>query len=380
MNDDIISKMKLDELNDMEVLTDIDHTEEAESFSLEQRIAREKKEVEIVYEPLFDIVDKRYDEYIKSPELNASFKAHYRTVVHYAIERGRQDGLSEEDQGALVVAAILHDLTKGDPPPDEAKNIAWYTAVTHGQTGVIEARKALSGTTNQEVQSIFENILGDSYTLEDRNRVIDKVANAIINHMGPNPGFMGAKREEVRAEIEARGLKYLLPLVVHPYPNDRISEILLAADMRSLAGDDGINKVLMIRYVQKEPRKEDIDAAKESRRKGPGEVFDTAEVAFMSAIGSAEAAMAMIANEGDRHWVAEVFYKAIKKDYYYLGRTKPLNYYDVMNLEERADAQMTNQDYIKGGLIDHRVEVKLRKIYGPNYDEMLVGAGMEDVF
>jgi hypothetical protein len=257
---------------------------------------RLSEEVRVVYES----VDKRYDssELALNPERLTKYKEHFREVTEMAVEYAERIELPEGEVALLAVAAGLHDLTKGDTPPpdipDSVKHIYWLVA--HGETAAAEVGQYLDA--NPSVQDFLKTAnpgLGD-FAIKER------IEMAIRSHMGPNPGFMEGVLNYVNGELGEDSR------ISHPYPEegDRVAEILLAADMKSLAGPQGVEKVIGDIMADKKEGGWREEAQLEAEKANElGYDFTTAQMAFLSAYDSGVNAFTMIKNDEDKEWVGE---------------------------------------------------------------------------
>jgi len=115
--------------------------------------------------------------------------------------------------------------------------------------------------------------------------------------MGPSPGFMSRVFEYFNAEMEKRGHEGLH----YPEAEGDISEILLAADMGSLASKNGREKIMKIRMENKNFRKDDFETVQ--KYKALGIDLDPGEAALLSAFDSAFQARDMMKDEMYRKWL-----------------------------------------------------------------------------
>ncbi len=285
----------------------------------EQLVENEKKEARENFGALLDLVFKRYEApdstIANSPEQIKTFEAHVEEVLNLCVERGIEKGLTGKQLKTLEVAAILHDLTKANQPDSDMKDIPNYMLAAHGELGARKATMIL-----REHPEIFKNILGEHYSGEETDQTIELISNAIRAHMGPHPGFMTFVLNGVNAKLKEKGL----PELVHPRPVDgeMVSETLLAADMCSLAGRQGREKVLAIRAAIPNFRQEDEKLCGEYKKYGID--LTTGEAALLSAFASAEQARDMLKNEDDKRWIDQVIKNSKENDY--LSANQPVNY------------------------------------------------------
>jgi hypothetical protein len=143
-------------------------------------------------------------------------------------------------------------------------------------------------------------------------RIIALVKNAILCHMGPSPGFMAQTLKGVNEELARKGDAPIL----HPEPNDQISKILLAADMKSLASPVGVQKILDLRAAHYLNQDRELCAEQEAL----GKKLSVPQAALVSAIHSALEAVNMarrICGEKEAKWISSVFDAAKKEEFIY---------------------------------------------------------------
>jgi hypothetical protein len=303
---------------------------ESAQMRKEQFVENEKKEVKENFGALLDLVFKRYEApdstIANSPEQIKTFKAHVEEVLNFCVERGIEKGLTAKELKTLEVAAILHDLTKADQPDPQLADIPNYMLTAHGELGAQKAARILD-----EHPEILEKILGAGCSAAEKHETAELISNAIRAHMGPHPGFMTFVLNGVNAKLKEKGL----PELRHPRPpeGEAISETLLAADMRSLAGRQGREKILAIRSAVPNFKQEDEKLCAEYKKLGidlaPG------EAALLSAFASAEQARDMLRNEDDRLWINAAIEASKKDDYLY--EDKPINYAAATAKKEKVE-------------------------------------------
>lgn len=245
----------------------------------------EKERARKRFKPLIDLVNGRYrskeSTISKNESLIKSYEAHNSEVLDSAIELSLKEGLSNDELVTLEIAAILHDIAKADLPSEELSGIKDFVMANHHEMAAGEVENILGK--NSEVLGLApENPEQSSKT----DKIISLVKNAILCHMGPSPGFMTDTLKKVNEELEKGGKA----AIVHPKPNDNISRLLLAADMRALASPGGVQKILNLRanyYVEKD---EDLCAEYEKL----GMELSVPEAALISASQSARDAVAMV--------------------------------------------------------------------------------------
>jgi hypothetical protein len=305
--------------------------EQKESIQMkEQFVENEKKEARENFGALLDLVFKRYESpnstITNSPEQIKTFEGHAEEVLNLCIERGIEKDLSVKELKTLEVAAILHDLTKGDRPGPEFLDIPNYMLAAHGELGAQGTERILRND-----PEIISKILGGNYSADEVEKTIGLVSGAIRTHMGPHPGFMTFILNGVNARLKEKGLSELR----HPFPpeGEVVSETLLAADMCSLAGRKGREKILVIRSAAPNFGQEDEELCVEYKKHGidltPG------EAALLSAFSSAEQARDMLKNEEDKLWINSAIEDSKKDDYLYDGR--PVNYASAAAKKEKFE-------------------------------------------
>lgn len=301
----------------------------------EQLVENEKKEARENFGALLDLVFRRYEApdstVANSPEQLKAFREHAEEVLSLCIEGGIEKGLTGRQLKMIEVAAILHDSTKADQPDSKMKDIPNYMLAAHGELGAREAIIIL-----REHPEILKNILGENYSSKEADKTIELISNAIRTHMGPHPGFMTFVLNGVNAKLKEKGL----PELQHPrLPEDEaVSEMLLAADMCSLAGRNGREKVLAIRAAVPNFKQEDEKLCAEYKKYGidltPG------EAALLSAFASAEQARDMLKNESDRLWINSIIEESKKGDYPY--ENQPVNYAAASAKKEKFEKALKN--------------------------------------
>ncbi len=287
----------------------------------QERIEQEFEQAQERLGGLIGLVDERYEapdsSLAKNPEQLEQYKLHNDDILKLCVERGLQKGLSPEQLRTLETAAVLHDLTKGDQPPEEMADIPNYVLAAHGEMAAGEVEDILEGH-----PEILTGILGEEYSQEQAEETIALIQQAIKSHMGPNPGFMANVLKGVNEKLAEKRLdeKELL-LVEHPYPEkgEPIAETLLAADMRSLAGRKGREKVLATHEASPFFRNQDVKVCGEYRKMGIDLGFG--EAALLSGFTSAQEAVEMMHNEDDREWVGEAFEASKQGEYVFEGET-----------------------------------------------------------
>ena len=241
--------------------------------------------------------------------------------MDYALEMGIRKEFSREELKILSISAILHDLTKIDSPPPELAGIKNYALAAHGQTAAAESREILSDEFLKEHS--FEN---DSP--ENLEKIREQVSQSIAQHMGPRPGFMANILTGVNKALKEEGH---LP-IEHPPAQGKISETLLAADMRSLASANGRKKVMSIRAYNDFFRSIDKQTVEEYKELGIE--LRQGEAALLSGFESAKQAVEMIKNPQDKILLEEVFWESQKEEYKFGEDPQPIKFDSAKQKEE----------------------------------------------
>ncbi len=255
-------------------------------------IEREKEEAREKFAELFEIVKKRYENF-PSETVKQEFLAHTEDVLDRVIEISFLKNFSSEERMAVEIAAILHDLTKADPPPKKYADIPNYVLVNHHQMAAGEVPEILT-------DEYLKKIGVKEGNFDELRRWVEK---AILEHMGPHPGFMEKTLKRVNADLGKRGFSK----IHHPQAEGKISQALLAADMKALADAKGIQKILALRSSQDVFLKEDKKRLESFE--GLGIHLSLAEVRFLSAMESALEAEQMVRSLGDTDlskWIEKV--------------------------------------------------------------------------
>jgi len=287
--------------------------ENFEQTEFQTRLEKEKKEIREQYKDLIDLVNQRYEQGILSPDQLVEFKQHNEEILDFSLELALRKKFKQEEIRILSMAAILHDLTKADPLPAEISHIKSYNLIAHGQQAAQESKEIL---TNDYLEKHgFEN-----YSVQELERVRKEVSQAIDQHMGPHPGFMSNELRKANQALIKEGK----PPIEHPVAQGKISKTLLAADMGSLAGLNGLKKVLSVRAAGENFQKTDQETVGEYKKMGldlrPG------EAALLSGFESGRQAVAMIKDPQDRAWIETLFEESKKAEYYFAQDPQPLNF------------------------------------------------------
>lgn len=303
----------------------------AEVIDLDEKRWEKKIKLEIVetkeqFKSLIDEVSGRYENL--PDNIRKSFIKHNEGILCGAIELGIRNGFSREELEQLKLSAILHDADKADGIPEEYKDIKNYTLVMHAKIASEKIPEILTDEKLEKmgVEGDFEKIRGE-------------VARAVLEHMGPIPGFMADEIEKFNKKMEEKGGER----ISYPEANGKISEALLAADMRSLASVDGINKVLLLRSVAPDFIKEDFDSVGEYKKYEINLI--QGEAALISGFKSAFQARDMQKKEEYQNWINEEIEKSKTVKYIFLGEeiiwedveSKIAEYEEKKKIEEVRD-------------------------------------------
>lgn len=264
------------------------------------------------YGNLINLVDSRYQSpestLANSPEQLKSFKEHNDQVLKLCIQRGLEKGLSQQEIDQLEIAAILHDIAKADKPLGNKAKIDNYILAAHGEI----AAEQLPDILNNQPE-ILTKLLGDNYSAEDYLLVLNKIQDALRCHMGPHPGFMDFILTNVNKQLAELGQ----PLIEHKRPKngDKVAEILLAADMYSLADRQGREKILAIRLAVPFFQQQDSILCAEYNKLGIN--LTMGEAALLSGFDSADQAKYTVQDNDDQAWIDQAIEKSKNGDYKY---------------------------------------------------------------
>lgn len=293
--------------------------EESDVEKMKHLVEQEKEKASERFAHLIETVSSRYE---SLPEkVREDFISHNAEILEGAIELAIRNGFSERETVELELAAILHDMTKADKAPEGYEDIPQYTLVMHGLTASQEARRIL---TDDELGMNFVKSEPGSF-----DEIRETVSRAILEHMGPRPGFMSGMIEGVNKKLRERGEKE----IEYPEAHGKVSEALLAADMKSLAGIKGREKVLSIRSNVEFFKKQDEGTAVEYSAHGIE--LTPSEAALLSGFKSAEEARDMITNEDFKAWIDDAIKGSLGYEYD-LGGAK-VSGHDVMEKKRRFD-------------------------------------------
>jgi len=289
------------------------------------KVGAEQKEAKEKFSEIISYVDNRYENpdsfLFESPVQLETFKKHNEQILNRAIEQGIRKGMDQNDLAKLEIAAILHDLNKGDKTPKWAEGIDNFMLVYHGEAAAQEI------TNNEELRELIKDKLG-AENIENDIRSLQK---AIRSHMGPHPGFMSGMLEMVNNGLVEKGLEEL----EHPYPDeeDDVAKVLLAADMYSLASHKGVEKVMAIRNNIDFFKQQDRELSQQYKEAGIS--LSMGEAALLSAFDSAYSARDMIKDQEDKKWIQGVINKAVEMKYRYQK--------DDTNLDEMVSIELAQQ-------------------------------------
>ena len=257
---------------------------EKQENELQGKIGQERMESREQFKSLIDEVSAQYE---SLPEaMKKDFIIHNGEILDNTIDLAMRKGLSKEEIKISELAAILHDKTKADSVPEKYKDISNYTLAMHGKTAAEKVPEILTDERLKELK-----VEGDPEMIRQ------EVAKAILEHMGPRPGFMTYILEKFNQDMKNIGEEG----VDYPEADGKISGVLLAADMKSLAGEKGRNKVLSIRANVKPFIDADLKTVEEYKKYGID--LSQGEAALLSGFDSAFQARDMQKDEENRKWI-----------------------------------------------------------------------------
>ncbi|MFZ2192934.1 MAG: hypothetical protein WAV31_01710 [Candidatus Moraniibacteriota bacterium] len=291
-------------------IIDLDEKRRDKNEALLEKIERERKEAKERFGNLIALVSERYEELPES--MRKDFILHNEEILDSAIELGIKKGFSKEELEKLELSAVLHDMTKADSVPDKYKDIPNYILAVHAKSASEKIPEILTDEYLKEM-----NIQGDP------EMVRQEIARAILEHMGPRPGFMTGILEAFNAKMKSIGENG----IEYPEARGKISEALLAADMKSLAGEKGRKKILSIRSNVEFFIKQDIDLCEEYKKYGVG--LSQGEAALISGFESALQARDMQKDEENWNWINEGIEKSKEVVYEFSNVEKPILWRDV---------------------------------------------------
>ena len=283
---------------------------EKEEGEFLKKVEQERREAKERFGSLIDSVSERYG---NLPEaMREDFVLHNGEILDGAIELGMKKGFSKEELEKLELSAIFHDMTKADAVPEEFKDVPNYTLAMHAKSA---AEKVPEFLTDEKLKEL--NIEGDPEAIRQ------EVSRAILEHMGPIPGFMSGLLEGFNKKMESKGEKG----VDYPEAKGKISEALLAADMKSLAGEKGRKKILSIRANVEFFKQQDLALAEEYKKFGID--LSQGEAALISGFASADQARDMQKDQENWKWINDSIEKSKQVAYAFPNSEKPMQWEEV---------------------------------------------------
>ncbi len=296
-------------------------TAEVDPLAIEAdpKIVEEKDAAKKRFSALIDAVNEQYKSpdstLANSPEQLKQFIEHNSEILDLCVERGMEKGLDDKELRMLEVSAILHDLAKADTPksvvesedlPEGSESISNLVLAMHHDLAAKKVEPLL-----EKNPDILKEILGDNYTEEEKQDVVSKIQKAIKSHMGPHPGFMDGILASVNKGLKEKGAQP----IEHPYPEkgDKVAETLLAADMKSLAGRKGREKVMSIRKAVPFFVSQDLETVKKYKEAGVD--LTQGEAALLSGFDSAEQARDMLPDQEDKDWLKQAIEESMLEPY-----------------------------------------------------------------
>jgi len=331
-----------------EVSEDIENPEViaelAEKISAEQEKARED------FGNLIEAVSDRYDG--MNPDMKRTFIEHNSEILDAVVELGVKKELTSEELKLVEMAAIIHDMTKAEPDPEGIGN---YTLANHGESAAREVDNLIT-------DEMLETVGVDTSDGQAVQTAKDTIVAAVREHMGPHPGFMDGILAGVNAQIEAKNQKLAegqepIPLVEHPVAQGKVSETLLAADMGSLAGQAGREKVMAIRsnvqfFVGQ-------DRATVADYKSFGVDLNQGEAALLSGFDSAADAHDMLTDTSDRQRTQNLIDQSKEEGYSFINP-------DSQEGEQATWAEATSK---RIDFLPQWIEAETARIEGGEYAE-----------
>lgn len=284
--------------------------QERKEENILKKIEQEMSEAEERFGKLIEEVSKRYKNLPNN--IKEDLILHNRQILGDIIEYGIRRGFTEKELKISELGAILHDMDKADSVPEKYKDIQNYTLVMHAKVAAEKVPEILTDECLEEFQ------IGD-----DPENIRQEVAKAILEHMGPRPGFMAdilRKFNEDMKKIGEDGIEY-------PEAKGKISEALLAADMKSLAGESGRKKVLKFRAGDKFFIQQDLNLVAEYEKYKID--LSQGEAALISGFESAFQARDMQKDKRSWDWIDADIEKSKKAEYTFLGSEKLMLWEDV---------------------------------------------------
>ena len=296
---------------------------EKQENELQGKIEQERMESKEQFKSLIDEVSGMYE---NLPEaMRKDFIIHNGEILDETIDLAIRKGLGKEEIKMAELAAILHDMTKADSVPEKYKDIPNYALAMHAKTATEKVPEILTDERLKEL-----GVEGDP------EEIRQQVSKAILEHMGPRPGFMTYILEKFNQDMEKIGEEG----INYPEAEGKISEVLLAADMKSLAGEKGRNKVLSIRANAKNFIEIDLKTVDEYKKYGID--LTQGEAALLSGFDSAFQARDMQKDPKNKEWVNKSIEDSKKAEYDFSGQKvtwqeaseKKRQYEEAKSLEE----------------------------------------------
>ena len=299
-----------EKLEGAEIINLDEKRQEKKNKELLEKIEQERKEAKERFVDLIKTVSMRYENLPES--MQEDFILHNEEILDSVIELGIKKGFSKEELEKLELSAVLHDMTKADSVPEKYKDIPNYTLAMHAKTAAEKVPEILTDEYLKEM-----NIQGDP------EMVRQEIARSILEHMGPRPGFMTGILEIFNNKMKSIGESG----IDYPEARGKISEALLAADMKSLAGEKGRKKVLSIRANVEFFIKQDIDLCEEYKKYGID--LSQGEAALISGFESASQARDMQKDQENWNWINDGIEKSKDVVYEFSNLEKPMLWRDV---------------------------------------------------
>lgn len=213
---------------------------------------------------LREVVMGYYRENRVDGKLIEQFNIHNKQVEDFVIEFSRKEGFTEKEQEIAVLAAIMHDITKG-----------YGDFLKHGEEGGQLAEKMLLG-------------MGKSPELAWSVRL------AIERHMG-QAGYPTKKAREAYGE----NFEY-------PKYSTEVGQLVYECDILTQLTPEGFSKILLLRSQDKNDLAEDMKRAKEEKDSG----MTVEKARFLSVLKSAQESYDIIRSgklnsireEADKFW------------------------------------------------------------------------------
>ncbi|MDA3815270.1 MAG: hypothetical protein PF549_02795 [Patescibacteria group bacterium] len=268
-------------------------------------------------------------------------------VLVFAVEEALRRGLDEEKCYLVGVSACLHDAGKAMDLPDYMKKIQGPVVEVYHHVLSCE----LIDDNKENIRKMFKNGYPNKNKDELSDEFIDKkieiVKDAIMSHMGPNPGFMKNMLDNVVNPQLDKEKK-----ITHPSPKEEniVAQILLAADMYSLANPNGVSKIMELRsdienapFFQKEDFELSYDYNRVSKKYKKNLLITVGEAAFISAYKSGLSAKDMFEEGTDnRKWIEKAISDVKKtKEFEYIFKEIPKGGEVVDKIEMKVNPKET---------------------------------------